>query len=92
MCLANSLLMSTVTDLQASTKLVEGVSRVQVVGVCARLQGVGRPVSITSSLGRGSYGGGSLYWRHGLPHTHVCPISKCLDSITYGHNRDITQV
>lgn len=62
-------------DLQAATEVVDARVRVDVV-----VDGVG----VAVPLGGGGGGGGGLDGGHRLPHSHVCPISKGLDGVTYG--------
>lgn len=64
-------------DLQAATEVVDAGVRVDVV-----VDGVG--VALAVPLGGGGGGGGGLDGGHRLPHSHVCPISKGLDGVTYG--------
>lgn len=64
-------------DLQAATEVVDAGVRVDVV-----VDGVG--VALAVPLGGSGGGGGGLDGGHRLPHSHVCPISKGLDGVTYG--------
>lgn len=63
-------------NLQAATEVVDAR-----VGVDVVVDGVG--VALAIPLGGGGGGGGGLDRGYWLPHSHVCPISKGLDCITY---------
>lgn len=64
-------------NLQAATEVVDA-------GVCVDVVVDGVGVAFAVPLRRGGGGGGGLDRGHRLPHSHVCPISKGLDGVTYG--------